>query len=423
MSRIWSDENRYQKWMEIEIAACEAWAELGRVPKESAANIRARAGFNVARIEEIEAETRHDVIAFVSCMAEYVNSDDSRFIHMGLTSSDVLDTALALQLVESADLIIEDIHKLMAVLKRRAYETRHIPAMGRSHGIHAEPISFGLKFALWYAEMERNLKRMQDARENIAYGQISGAVGTFANVDPRVEAFVCAKLGLKPEPISTQVIQRDRHAQYFATLALVGASMEQIAVEIRHLQRTEVLEAMEPFGKGQKGSSAMPHKKNPIISENLTGIARLLRGYAVSAFENVALWHERDISHSSVERVIGPDANILTDYALNRLTNLLDGLVIFPENIERNLNLTGGLWHSQSVLLALVNAGMARDDAYRWVQRNALKIWEEKGDFKALLKSDADIAKYLNAEQIEELFDLEHHLAHVDTIFKRVFDE
>ncbi|OPZ58564.1 MAG: Adenylosuccinate lyase [Deltaproteobacteria bacterium ADurb.Bin510] len=271
--------------------------------------------------------------------------------------------------------------------------------------------------------MDRNLKRMQAARENIAYGQISGAVGTFANVDPRVEEFVCAKLGLKPEPISTQVIQRDRHAQYFATLALVGASMEQIAVEIRHLQRTEVLEAMEPFGKGQKGSSAMPHKKNPIISENLTGIARLLRGYAVSAFENVALWHERDISHSSVERVIGPDANILTDYALNRLTNLLDGLVIFPENIERNLNLTGGLWHSQSVLLALVNAGMARDDAYRWVQRNALKIWEEKGDFKALLKSDADIAKYLNAEQIEELFDLEHHLAHVDTIFKRVFDE
>jgi len=423
MSRIWSDENRYQKWMEIEIAACEAWAELGRVPKESAANIRARAGFNVARIEEIEAETRHDVIAFVSCMAEYVGGDDSRFIHMGLTSSDVLDTALALQLVESADIIIADIEKLMAALKRRAYETKHIPAMGRSHGIHAEPISFGLKFALWYAEMERNLKRMQEARENIAYGQISGAVGTFANVDPRVEEFVCAKLGLKPEPISTQVIQRDRHAHYFATLALVGASMEQVAVEIRHMQRTEVLEAMEPFGKGQKGSSAMPHKKNPIISENITGIARLLRGYATTAFENVALWHERDISHSSVERVIGPDANILTDFALCRLTNLIEGLVIFPENIERNLNLTGGLWHSQSVLLALVNAGMARDDAYRWVQRNALKVWEEKGDFKALLKTDADIAKYLNVEQIEDLFDLEHHLVHVDTIFKRVFND
>ena len=423
MSRIWSDENRYQKWMEIEIAACEAWAELGRVPRESAANIRARAGFNVARIEEIEAETRHDVIAFVSCMAEYVGGDDSRFIHMGLTSSDVLDTALALQLVESADIIIADIEKLMAALKRRAYETKHIPAMGRSHGIHAEPISFGLKFALWYAEMERNLKRMQEARENIAYGQISGAVGTFANVDPRVEEFVCAKLGLKPEPISTQVIQRDRHAHYFATLALVGASMEQVAVEIRHMQRTEVLEAMEPFGKGQKGSSAMPHKKNPIISENITGIARLLRGYATTAFENVALWHERDISHSSVERVIGPDANILTDFALCRLTNLIEGLVIFPENIERNLNLTGGLWHSQSVLLALVNAGMARDDAYRWVQRNALKVWEEKGDFKALLKTDADIAKYLNVEQIEDLFDLEHHLVHVDTIFKRVFND
>ncbi len=423
LARIWSDENRYTKWMEIEIAACEAWAELGRIPAESAANIRDRAGFDVARIAEIEAETRHDVIAFVSCMAEYVGGDDSRYIHMGLTSSDVLDTALALQLKESGEIIIEDLKALLEVLKRRAYETKDLPAMGRSHGIHAEPVSFGLKFALWYAEMERNLKRMQDALEEISYGQISGAVGTFANIRPEVEDYVCRKLGLKPEPISTQVIQRDRHAQFFAVLAIIGATMEQIAVEIRHLQRTEVLEAMEPFGKGQKGSSAMPHKKNPILSENITGMARLLRGYSMSAMENVALWHERDISHSSVERVIGPDATILTDFALCRLTRMLDGLVLYPENMKKNLELTGGLWHSQGVLLALVNAGMARDEAYRWVQRNALEVWERRGDFKELLMTDADIAKYLSAAEIDELFDLNHHLAHVDTIFKRVFHE
>ncbi len=422
LTRIWSDQNRYQKWMEIEVAACEAWAELGKIPVESARAIAERANFDVARIEEIEAETRHDVIAFVSCMAEYVGGDDSRYIHMGLTSSDVLDTAFALQLKESGEIILQDIKELMEVLKRRAYETKDMPAMGRSHGIHAEPVSFGLKFALWYAEMERNLRRMEAAVENISYGQISGAVGTFANVSPAVEAFVCQKLGLKPDPISTQVIQRDRHAEFFSVLAIIGSTMEQIAVEIRHLQRTEVLEAMEPFGKGQKGSSAMPHKKNPILSENITGMARLLRGYAMSAMENVALWHERDISHSSVERVIGPDATTLVDFSMKRLTGMLDRLVLYPENMQRNLDLTGGLWHSQGVLLALVEAGMGRDEAYRWVQRNALKVWEEKGDFKELLLSDADIAKYLTNDQIEELFDLAHHLVHVETIFERVFN-
>lgn len=422
LERIWSDENRYRTWMAVEVAACEAWAELGRVPADSLKTIQEKADFNVQRIEEIEAVTRHDVIAFVSCMAEYVG-EDARFIHMGLTSSDVLDTALAVQLQQASDIIIEDIKALMVVLKRRAYETKDLPAMGRSHGIHAEPVSFGCKFALWYAEMERNLKRMEDAREIISCGQISGAVGTFANVPPDVEAYVCKKLDLTPAPISTQVIQRDRHAQFFSTLAIIGASLEKIAVEIRHLQRTEVLEAMEPFGKGQKGSSAMPHKKNPILSENITGMARLLRGYAMSAMEDVALWHERDISHSSVERVIGPDATTLLDFAMVRMTRLLDGLVLYPENIRRNLELTGGLWHSQGVLLALVNAGMQRDDAYSWVQRNALKVWEEKGDFKEMLKADADIAKYLTAEQIEELFDLKHHLVHVDTIFARVFHE
>lgn len=420
MQRIWSDENRYQKWLDVEIAACEGWASLGRIPEKSLENIRKKARFTVERIEEIEAVTRHDVIAFVSCVAEYVG-EDARFIHMGMTSSDVLDTALALQLKESGELILTGIRDLMDVLKRRAFEFKHTPAMGRSHGIHAEPISFGLKFALWYAEMARNLKRMEDAVETVSYGKISGAVGTFANIPPEVEEYACRLLGLKPAPISTQIIQRDRHAQFFSTIAVVGSTLEKIATEIRHLQRTEVLEAMEPFGKGQKGSSAMPHKKNPILSENITGLARLLRGYCLSSLENVALWHERDISHSSVERVIAPDATIVLDFALARLAGVIGGLVVYPENMQRNIDLTRGLWHSQGVLLALVDRGIARDTAYQWVQRNALKVWENKGDFKSLLLGDEDIVRTLGADSIENLFDLSHHLRYVDHIFERVF--
>lgn len=420
MEHIWSDENRYQKWLDVELAACEAWSRLGKIPAESLKNIKSTAKFEVKRIEEIEAVTRHDVIAFVSCVGEYVG-DDARYIHMGLTSSDVLDTAYALLLKESGQVIMEDLKALLQALKRRAHEFKHVPAMGRSHGIHAEPITFGLKFALWHAETKRNVRRMQEAIDCISYGMISGAVGTFANVPPEVEAHVCKKLRLKPAPISTQVIQRDRHAQFFTTLAIIGGTLEKIATEVRHLQRTEVLEASEPFGKGQKGSSAMPHKKNPILSENITGMARLLRGYCLSSLENIALWHERDISHSSVERVIGPDATTILDFALKRITGLIEGLVVYPENIERNLEMTKGLWHSQNVLLALVEAGVSRDTAYAWVQRNALPVWEGKKTFKELLLKDKDVVNTLGQKRIEDLFDLSHHLAYVDTIFERVF--
>jgi adenylosuccinate lyase len=420
MERIWSDQNRYQKWLDVEIAACEAWEKLDRIPQASLNNIKRNARFDVKRIEEIEAITRHDVIAFVTCVGEHVGGD-ARFIHMGLTSSDVLDTALALLLKESGEVILLDIFDLMEAIKQRAYEFKHTPAMGRSHGIHAEPITFGLKLALWYAEMERNAKRMQDAIEMVAYGKISGAVGTFANIPPVVEAYVCEKLKLKPAPISTQIIQRDRHAQFFTTLAIIGGSLEKIATEIRHLQRTEVLEAMEPFGKGQKGSSAMPHKKNPILSENITGMARLLRGYCLASLENIALWHERDISHSSVERVIGPDATTLLDFALKRLKGVIAELVVSPENMRKNLELTRGLWHSQGVLLALVEAGISRDEAYAWVQRNALAVWDGKGEFKDRLLEDPDIVRVLGKDTIVKLFDLSHHLAYVDTIFARVF--
>jgi len=422
LAEIWSDENRYRKWLDVELAVCEAWAELGRIPPESMETIRRRAAFSIERIEEIEAVTRHDVIAFVSAVAEHVG-EDARFIHLGLTSSDVLDTAYALLLKESGMVIVEDIQDMRAVLKDRAYEFKDLPAIGRSHGVHAEPITFGLKFALWYAEMGRNLERMMRAIDRISFGKISGAVGTFANVPPEVEASVCARLGLKPAPISTQVLQRDRHAEFFCTLAIVGASAEKIATEIRHLQRTEVLEATEPFGAGQKGSSAMPHKKNPVLTENICGLARLLRGYAMSALENVALWHERDISHSSVERVIGPDATTVLDFMLARLTGVLRGLEVHTDNIRRNLELTGGLWHSQNVLLALVDRGVARDTAYTWVQRNALKAWETKADFKGLLLQDPDVARTLDPRTIDDLFDLSHHLAHIDAIFERVFNE
>jgi adenylosuccinate lyase len=422
LAEIWSDENRYRKWLDVEIAACEAWAELGRIPPESLKAIKEKAGFTVERIEEIEAVTRHDVIAFVSCVAEHVG-DEARFIHLGLTSSDVLDTAYALLLRESGQVIMEDIQELRAALKERAYEFKDLPAMGRSHGVHAEPIAFGLKFALWYADMGRNLDRMRHALSRVSFGKVSGAVGTFANVPPEVEASVCRRLGLQPAPISTQILQRDRHAEFFCTLAIIGACAEKTATEIRHLQRTEVLEAMEPFGAGQKGSSAMPHKKNPILTENICGLARLLRAYAASALEDVALWHERDISHSSVERVIGPDATSVLDFMLTRLRGVVKGLVVLPENIKRNLGLTKGLWHSQNVLLALVDKGVARDTAYAWVQRNALIAWETEADFKDLILRDPDITGALGSSAVGELFDVSRHLAHIDTIYKRVFNE
>lgn len=420
MTRIWEPENRYQKWLEIEIYACEAHAELGNIPKDAVERIKSKARFDVPRIDEIEKVVKHDVIAFLTSVADYIG-DDSRFVHLGLTSSDVLDTSFAMLLNESSEMIIADIKRLMDVIKKRAMEHKNTPMMGRSHGIHAEPVTFGLKMALWYDEMRRNLRRMEAARETIAYGKISGAVGTFANIDPKVEEYVCAKAGLKPAPCSTQVIQRDRHAEFFSTLAIIASSIEKFAIEIRHLQRTEVLEAEEFFSKGQKGSSAMPHKRNPVLSENLTGLARLIRGYAVSAMENVALWHERDISHSSVERIIGPDATILIDFMLNRCIGLIENLVVYPENMMKNLNLMRGLIFSQRILLELANNGVSRENAYAIVQRNAMKVWEEGKDFQTELLNDSEVRSHLSEAQIREAFDLNYHLKHVDTIFTRVF--
>jgi len=420
MTRIWESENRYQKWLDIEIYACEAHAELGNIPTDAVERIKSRAKFDVPRIDEIEKVVKHDVIAFLTSVADYIG-DDSRFVHLGLTSSDVLDTSFAMLLKESSDLIIAGIERLMAAIKKRAMEHKYTPMMGRSHGIHAEPVTFGLKMALWYDEMRRNLRRMEAARETISYGKISGAVGTFANIDPRVEEYVCAKAGLKPAPCSTQVLQRDRHAEFFTTLAIIASSIEKFAVEIRHLQRTEVLEAEEFFSKGQKGSSAMPHKRNPVLSENLTGLARLMRGYAVSAMENIPLWHERDISHSSVERIIGPDATILMDFMLNRCSGLIENLVIYPENMMKNLNQMRGLIFSQRVLLELANNGVSRENAYALVQRNAMKVWEEGKDFQNELLHDSEVCKYLSEAQIRGAFDLSYHLKHVDTIFTRVF--
>ncbi|TGU72143.1 adenylosuccinate lyase [Geomonas terrae] len=420
MTRIWEPENRYRKWLEIEIYACEAHAEMGRIPKDAVARIRAKASFDVERIDEIERTVKHDVIAFLTSVADYIG-DDSRFVHLGLTSSDILDTSFAMLLKEAGELIISDIKRLMAVIKTRAFEHKMTPQMGRSHGIHAEPVTFGLKMALWYDEMARNLKRMESALETISYGKISGAVGTFANIDPQVEEYVCKKAGLKPAPCSTQVLQRDRHAEYFTALAIVASSIEKFAVEIRHLQRTEVLEAEEFFSKGQKGSSAMPHKRNPVLSENLTGLSRLMRGYALSAMENVPLWHERDISHSSVERIIGPDATVTLDFMLNRAIGLIENLVVYPENMMRNLNQMRGLIFSQRVLLKLAEAGASREKAYALVQRNAMKVWEEGKDFQTELLNDEEVAGFLPAEEIKEAFDLGYHLKHVDTIFTRVF--
>ncbi len=423
MVQIWEPSTKFRIWFEIEAHACDAMADLGVIPRENAEAVwKARdVEFDVARIDEIEAETKHDVIAFLTHLAEHVGSDEARFVHQGMTSSDVLDTCFNVQLTRAADILIADTEALLAALKRRAYEHKHTIRIGRSHGIHAEPTTMGLTFARFYAEMDRNLARLHTARAEIATGAISGAVGTFANVDPRVEEHVCAKLGLAPEPISTQVIPRDRHAAFFATLGVVASSIENIAIEIRHMQRTEVLEGAEFFSMGQKGSSAMPHKKNPVLTENLTGLARLVRGMVVPAMENVALWHERDISHSSVERMIGPDATITLDFALARLTGVIDKMLIYPENMLANLNKFPGLVMSQRVLLALTQAGVSREDAYRLVQRNALKVWETGVDFKTELLNDPEVTAALNPAEIEEKFDLGYHTKHVDTIFARVF--
>jgi adenylosuccinate lyase len=420
MARIWEPETRFRIWLKIETYAAEAMAELGLIPKHAAEAVRKRGGFDIARIDAIEREVKHDVIAFLTSVAEHVGPE-ARFLHLGLTSSDVLDTCFNVQLVEAADLLIADIDALLAALKTRAFEHKDTLTVGRSHGVHAEPTTFGLKLAVAYAEFSRARERMVRAREEVGTCAISGAVGTFAHVDPRVEAYVAKKLGLRPEPISTQVVPRDRHAAYFATLAVVASSVERLATEIRHLQRTEVLEAEEYFSEGQKGSSAMPHKRNPVLSENLTGLARVVRGYAAPALEDVALWHERDISHSSVERVIGPDATIALDFALHRLTGIVKNLLIYPERMRANLDRFGGLIHSQRVLLALTAAGVPREEAYRIVQRNAMKVWKQGADFLEALLADKDVTKALSAEEIRAQFDLAYHTKHVDTIFARVF--
>jgi adenylosuccinate lyase len=422
MTRIWSPENRYRIWFEIEAHACDAQAALGIIPESAARAVWERGAFEVGRIDEIERETHHDVIAFLTNLAEHVGPE-ARFVHQGMTSSDVLDTCLAVQLKEAADILLADLDQLLAELKQRAVEHKYTPTIGRSHGIHAEPTTFGLKLAGHYAEFARDRTRLLAARRGVATCAISGAVGTFANIDPRVEAHVAEKLGLRPEPISTQVIPRDRHAQFFMTLALIAAAVERLATEIRHLQRTELREAEEYFAPGQKGSSAMPHKRNPVLAENLTGLARLIRSTVGPVLENVALWHERDISHSSVERVVAPDATIALDFALARLTGLIKGLVVYPERMHENLEALGGLIDSQRVLLALTQAGMSREDAYRAVQRNAMAACNGEGRFSDLLKQDAEITSFLGSATIDALFDTAYHLKHVDTIFRRVFGE
>jgi len=423
MVAIWSPETRFRIWFEIEAAASEGMAEIGLIPKEAARVIREKgtvAKFDVDRIDEIERVTKHDVIAFLTHLAEFIGPE-SRFVHLGMTSSDVLDTCLSVQLVRAADILIADVDRLLAALEKRAFEHKLTPTIGRSHAIHAEPTTFGLKLAQAHAEFQRNRARLVAARKEVATCAISGSVGSFANVDPRVEVHVAEKLGLAIEPVSTQIIPRDRHAMFFATLGVVASSLERLAIEIRHLQRTEVLEAEEFFSEGQKGSSSMPHKRNPVLTENVTGLARLVRGYVTPALENVALWHERDISHSSVERMIGPDATVTLDFALNRMAGVVEKLVIYPENMRKNLDRLGGLIHSQRVLLALPAKGVSREDAYAWVQRNAMPVWRGEGDFLALLKADKDVSRALSAAELDALFDLGYHLKHVDTIFKRVF--
>ena len=423
MASIWEPQTRFRIWFEIEAHAADAMAKLGIVPKAAAKKIWDKgknAIFDIARIDAIEREVKHDVIAFLTHLAEIVGPE-ARFVHAGMTSSDVLDTCLSVQLVRAADILIADVDKLLAALKRRAIEHKMTPTIGRSHGIHAEPTTFGLKLAQAYAEFDRAKARLKQARDEVATCAISGAVGTFAQVDPRVEAHVAKAMGLKVEPVSTQIIPRDRHAMYFAVLGVVASSVERVATEVRHLQRTEVLEAEEFFSEGQKGSSAMPHKRNPVLSENITGLARMVRAYVTPALENVALWHERDISHSSVERMIGPDATATLDFALMRLAGIIDKLIIYPENMQKNLDRLGGLVHSQRILIALTQAGVAREDAYRLVQRNAMRVWRGEGDFLTFLKADKDVRKHLSEAELKANFDLGHHFKHVDTIFKRVF--
>ena len=425
MVKIWSQETKFKIWFEIEAHACDAMANLGLIPRENATAVwKAKdADFDVDRINEIEATTKHDVIAFLTHLAEHIGSEEARFVHQGMTSSDVLDTCLNVQLVQASDLIINDINKLLAALKRRAFEHKMTIRIGRSHGIHAEPTTMGLTFARFYAEMDRNLKRMKVAKEEISTGALSGAVGTFANLDPAVEEYVCEKLNLIPETISTQIIPRDRHAAFFSTLGIIASSIENIATEIRHMQRTEVLEAEEFFSAGQKGSSAMPHKRNPVLTENLTGLARLIRMSVIPALENVTLWHERDISHSSVERNIAPDTTVNLDFALHRLTSIIDKLVIYPDNMLKNMNKFKGLVMSQRVLLALTQAGASREDAYKLVQRNAMKVWEQNKDFQVELLSDKEVRSFLTEEDIREKFDLGYHTKNVEKIFHRVFGE
>ena len=422
MSQVWSEENKFASWLKVELAVCEVYAEQGEIPAADWAEIRDKAGFDITRINEIEAEVRHDVIAFLTSVSEHVGSA-SRFIHLGMTSSDVLDTALALQLKEAGMMLLAGLDRVLVVLKQRALELKECPMIGRSHGIHAEPVTAGLKFAIWYDEMARQKKRLEMAVADISVGKISGAVGTFANIEPEIEEAVCAALGLQPAPASSQILQRDRHAFFFTTLALIAASIEKFATEIRHLQRTEVGEAEEFFHAGQKGSSAMPHKRNPVLSENLCGLARLVRSYSLAAMENVALWHERDISHSSVERVIAPDATILLDFMLYRFAGMMEKLVVYPDKMMKNLELTGGTIYSQGILLALARAGVSREDAYRWVQRNAMQAFNDGGSFKGYLLKDEDVVKYLSAAEIEEKFSLEHHMRQIPTIFARVFGE
>jgi adenylosuccinate lyase len=419
MGRIWEDENKYRIWLEIEVLACDAQAEHGAIPREAARTIREKARFDVARIEAIENEVKHDVIAFLTNVGEYVGPE-ARYIHVGMTSSDVLDTCLAVQMKQSGEMLLEDLHHLESVLARRAREFKRTIMVGRTHGIHAEPITFGLKLAVWYAETQRNLARLAAAVERISVGQISGAVGTFEHITPAIEEYVCERLGLKVAPVSTQVLQRDRHAEFMNTLALIGSSCEKMATEIRHLQKTEVLEAEEYFSRGQKGSSAMPHKRNPITCERIAGLSRVLRGNALAAMENVALWHERDITHSSVERVVIPDSCILLDYVLSLLTDVLDRLLVYPENMRKNLERTHGLIFSQSVLLALTSRGMKREDAYRIVQGSAMEIWSGGGDFKTRLAENADVMKVISRSDLDALFDVEKSLRHVDQIFRRV---
>ena len=420
MTAIWEPDNKFRIWFEIEAHAMDALANLGVVPREAAKAVWQRGKWDIERIDEIEKETKHDVIAFLTNLAEHVGPE-ARFVHQGMTSSDVLDTCLSVQLTQAADILLKDIDDLLAALKRRALEHKMTVAVGRSHGIHAEPVTMGLKFASFYAEFDRNRTRLKAAREDIASCAISGAVGTFANIDPSVEEYVAEKMGLHAEPVSTQVIPRDRHAHFFAILGVIASSIERVATEVRHLQRTEVSEAEEYFSPGQKGSSAMPHKRNPVLTENLTGLARVVRGYVVPAMENVALWHERDISHSSVERYIGPDATITMDFALARLTSVIDKLVVYPEKIAANLAKTGGLMFSQRVLLALTQAGVSREDSYVIVQRNAMKVWNEGGQLLDLLKKDKDVTSNIPEKDLTALFDMSYHTKHVDTIFKRVF--